>query len=607
MDSLKAEIKNGRPESAVSKPEYGKQELILPGYRFVKELGRGTQGKILLAERESDGLSVAIKQLNISSVKNWKSYELFHREADVLKSLNIDGVAKFYDAIERLDDIPPCSYIVQEYIPGKSLQSMIKAGHRLSVHRIYRIILQLLNILKSLQEHDPPVIHRDIKPSNILLVPQVGDEFKVYLIDFGAVANPQVQGGGSTVAGTYGFMPPEQMMGNPQPSSDIYALAAVAVNLITGISPADMPVKDFHLIFEPEVQNMPVQVVSTLRRMLEPSVDNRLCNIDELIGIFENFSMDAYQIEQGVVPINETEYNNKLLKVRALGQNGNVELWQRLPDHTPRELPKPYQEIRLNKSWRDLPGPNRCFHYVSNISAYEHTSIMGVIDESAAGNNFLKTLMFIVFGFLFALLGFSLSVVLGSIIAILLVLGGIACIFFGVGALLTFSIQKAGGFLVDIFGSDNKENYEVFKNGQVGYFDYSALLKGGRKTIATVVDIQYCPADPRYLEIGYNIFTGSDDDKNGMIRNKGCSIVNHGVPSFKITYRFNPPDDSNPDDLVHQITVHDDPDEWIKPGDPLPILYRIFHHDNKEYVSSMPYPFPLDSLVDVQDFWYKGC
>ena len=185
MDTIKTVKKNRLDKNSYSDNANGTVQSILPGYRLIKELGRGAQGKIFLAERESDGLKVAIKQLNISSVKNWKSYELFHREADVLKSLNVDGVAKFYDAIDRLDDVPPCSYIVQEYIPGKSLQSMINAGHRLSVHRVCHIILQLLNILKSLNEHDPPVIHRDIKPSNVLLVPQAEDNVKVYLIDFG--------------------------------------------------------------------------------------------------------------------------------------------------------------------------------------------------------------------------------------------------------------------------------------------------------------------------------------------------------------------------------------------------------------------------------------
>jgi serine/threonine protein kinase len=63
-------------------------------YRFIRQIGYGSQGKVFLAEQTETGRIVAIKQLNIESVKNWKEYELFQREANVLAGLNIDGVAR---------------------------------------------------------------------------------------------------------------------------------------------------------------------------------------------------------------------------------------------------------------------------------------------------------------------------------------------------------------------------------------------------------------------------------------------------------------------------------------------------------------------------------
>ena len=97
----------------------------------------------------------------------------------------------------------------------------------------------------------------DIKPSNLMLTPLENGRYKVTLLDFGAVANPQVQNGGSTVAGTYGYMPPEQLMGQAQPASDIYALAALAVEMLSGTSPADIAVCDFKLVIEPYLQHLP--------------------------------------------------------------------------------------------------------------------------------------------------------------------------------------------------------------------------------------------------------------------------------------------------------------------------------------------------------------
>ena len=201
-------------------------------YKITRELGHGAQGSVYEATRLSDGTRVAIKQLRIQSVRNWKDYDLFHRESEVLSTLDYKGVAKYYESIEALEDDPPAAYIVQEFIEGQSLSTMIKAGYRFTITQIFELSCQLLDLLDQLHSHNPPVIHRDIKPSNIILKPMGPHQFQLYLIDFGAVANPQVKGGGSTVAGTYGYMPPEQLTGRPCPASDTYSLAAMIAGLL---------------------------------------------------------------------------------------------------------------------------------------------------------------------------------------------------------------------------------------------------------------------------------------------------------------------------------------------------------------------------------------
>ena len=316
-------------------------------YQFIRELGHGGQAKVFLAHRLNAGKLVTVKQLNIDSVKAWKEYELFHREADILSKLNISGVAKFYDAVECLEDRPACSYIIQEYIEGASLAKMLKEGHRFRTDEVYDILLQMLSILKQLQSMDPPVIHRDIKPSNIMISPDAKGGYKVTLIDFGAVANPQVQSGGSTVAGTYGYMPPEQLMGRPVPASDIYSLGAVAVELFSGVSPAEIQVKDFRLIFEPLVQQLPVVVVNTLRRMLEPKAEERLQDISELIRIFTDYKNENYEndVSLPVKSDKNKQLNKQLSEVESIGSPGNMELWQGLPDNTPRAVPEVMVEI----------------------------------------------------------------------------------------------------------------------------------------------------------------------------------------------------------------------------------------------------------------------
>lgn len=215
------------------------KDLLIPElsekYTPISVLGRGAQGTVFLAQSNQTGQKVAIKQLVIDSVSAWKTYDLFHREVDTLSKLDMPGIARFYDAAEHLSGDHPGACIVQEYIEGRTLAEMMKSGHCFSLSRIFDLALQILNILDKLHHHNPPIIHRDIKPSNLILTPSQNG-YKVTLIDFGAVANPQIQSGGSTVAGTFGYMPPEQITGNPGPESDIYALGVLLVSLSSAAS-----------------------------------------------------------------------------------------------------------------------------------------------------------------------------------------------------------------------------------------------------------------------------------------------------------------------------------------------------------------------------------
>ena len=571
----------------------------LPEYEFIREIGHGSQGDVWLAERRTDKQKVAVKRLNIESVKNWKEYELFKREASVLATLDIDGVAKFYEAVDRLNNHHPCSYIVQEYIEGVTLADMIQSGQRFSVNRIYDIILQLIDILQKLHTHEPPVIHRDIKPSNIL-IKQVNGKDKVYLIDFGAVANPQVQSGGSTVAGTYGYMPPEQLMGKPVPQSDIYALAAVAVHLITGISPAEMPNKDFHLIFEPQMQNMPVAVVNTLRSMLEPKTEMRLCNYDTLRALFTNFKNDIYTdtgSRQDPMPI--TEYNNKLRLVSSYGEPGNIELWQELPDRLPRYRSNPqhaYFKLKKNKNnfqTNGLPlfkeAQTESHHWIINILSF----IIGVSVFAISVFVVVKYMGWITSVHLWKYPGILafLSVILAILICAIPIPAGM------------FSGFVAPKILNVLFSSIISKRYQLKSRLPLPGQDRSLvqkyvneLLQNGRKTIATIVSVEYQKIEEKYLETGILQQEGAADQY--------CYYY-HRSPLFKITYKFNPPDDEKAEDLVHHMYTHLPPDNHFKAGAPLPILYRIYkNEDDLEIVDSMPYPLPLDDIGELSNAVY---
>ena len=549
----------------------GAMPLNLPGYQFVRELGHGAQGQVLLADRLSDHTKVAIKKLNIDNVKNWKEYELFHREADVLASLDINGVAHFYEAVERLEDNPPCSYIVQEYINGKSLNDMLKSGHRFTLDMVYGLMMQLITILYELHTHEPPIIHRDIKPSNILIKAEDG-RYQAYLIDFGAVSNPQVQGGGSTVAGTFGYMPPEQLMGKPVPASDIYSLAAVAVYLITGRSPADMQVKDFHLIFEPDMQNMPPSVVNTLRSMLEPAPEKRLCDYQRLYNLFEAFQNDIYDYSGSrQKALSPSALSQKLNAVEYYGQNGNFELWQELSDELPRDTD-------------DLPS---CYKQISRLIQKTPISQAVFKNSSMPKQDIGDSLLF------YRTLIFSFITIVSILIAIFLNIN-IFVVFFVSGWLLIiiFLLLKL------ILPHFNPNGFFKLQTDKLDLCqsDINALLTEGRKSIATIVSVDYIKACPKFTE------KNKAHIKENLQKDPHAMFAIHTPPAFSISYSFNPPDDEKEEDLIHTIITFSEPENHYKAGDPLPILYRIYRNeDDAECVDSMPFPLPFS------DVYTPGC
>ncbi|MCL2326416.1 MAG: serine/threonine protein kinase, partial [Proteobacteria bacterium] len=195
----------------------GTHESLWGKYRLKRCLGEGGQGKMLLAEN-AQGELVAIKAYDIARMPNWKATELFEREMLTLYELNVEGVPRCIELIDASNKVVPYYFIVQTYIPGQSLQDRMVQGYRFELRAVINIMVQIVRILRVLGLQRPAVIHRDIKPSNIMLTP----EGKVYLVDFGASVRSTAQFGGSTFAGTAGYMAPEQTLGDASPASDVY-------------------------------------------------------------------------------------------------------------------------------------------------------------------------------------------------------------------------------------------------------------------------------------------------------------------------------------------------------------------------------------------------
>ena len=206
----------------------GDDSLLAGKYQLERILGRGAQGTTFLATGP-DGIC-AVKELQLGRATGGKATELFHREAAVLDQLSHDNIPELYDHFVDGVGVARSLYVVQQFISGTNLEERLNT-HRFTEEEVRGILGQLAEILEYLHSLSPPVIHRDIKPSNLIL----DDDGQLHLVDFGAVRDVMRDsvGGGSTVAGTFGYMAPEQLVGDATPQSDLYALGMTAIRLLT--------------------------------------------------------------------------------------------------------------------------------------------------------------------------------------------------------------------------------------------------------------------------------------------------------------------------------------------------------------------------------------
>ena len=218
-------------------------KLIAGHYKVIKVLGSGGFGQTYLVEDIllSGNRQCVLKHIKPSS-RDPEILEaariLFQKEADTLDKLgNHDQIPKLLDSFEEEQEF----YLVQEFIPGHTLNFELPKGLRWTESEIIEMLIEVLQILEFV--HSQGVIHRDIKPEN--LIRRTIDK-RIVLIDFGAIKQLQSQTSihkhhrVTISVGTPGYMPSEQIRRLPRSSSDIYALGMIAVQALTGLYPREL-------------------------------------------------------------------------------------------------------------------------------------------------------------------------------------------------------------------------------------------------------------------------------------------------------------------------------------------------------------------------------
>jgi len=204
--------------------------LLLPTrYQVDKVLGRGGIGVVYRAVDQETGRLVAVKLLDRAFLRNEQALRRFRREADLLQRLSHPHVVHYIDFQHYQNRY----FLVMEYLGDQTVSHLLTQKQRLSLDEAHGILQQVCQAVSF--AHSQHIIHRDIKPANIFLV-----EGKVKLIDFGlatdlAAGQPSLL---DQATGTVAYMAPEQIAGGSMDErTDIYALATVAHEMITGQNP----------------------------------------------------------------------------------------------------------------------------------------------------------------------------------------------------------------------------------------------------------------------------------------------------------------------------------------------------------------------------------
>ncbi|HEX2312850.1 MAG TPA: serine/threonine-protein kinase, partial [Thermomonospora sp.] len=197
-------------------------EWRIAEFREVRELGRGGQGRVVLAVHERSGTPVAIKYLAAGA--DPADRELYRHEARMLAQVGSPHVARLY----RLVESGQGTAIIMEAVNGASLKEVL-ARHRALEPEAALTVLKG-SLLGLAAAHAVGVVHRDYKPANVI-VPADG---RSRLIDFGIA----VAAGTASRSGTPAYMAPEQWEGEPAtPATDVYAATCVFFEAVTGRRP----------------------------------------------------------------------------------------------------------------------------------------------------------------------------------------------------------------------------------------------------------------------------------------------------------------------------------------------------------------------------------
>ncbi|MFW5452311.1 HEAT repeat domain-containing protein [Thioalkalivibrio sulfidiphilus] len=261
-------------------------EMIGDRYRYVRRVGRGAFGTVLLVEDEVISESLILKVLHPQMASDEDMIKRFVQEMRLSRKITHENVIRIYDFL----NIQGLLAISMEYFPSSTLAVSLEPREPLPVEAALRYAHDIAKGMAA--AHETGVVHRDLKPGNVL----INNRGVLKIVDFGVAAaraagDQQLTRTGILI-GTPKYMSPEQVLGKPVDArSDIYALGIMMYEMLAGTLPYSG--EDQMAVMYQHVQgkarpvsevnpNVPRTLSAVVAKMMALSPEDRYQNMEEV-------------------------------------------------------------------------------------------------------------------------------------------------------------------------------------------------------------------------------------------------------------------------------------------------------------------------------------
>ncbi|HEY0989086.1 MAG TPA: bifunctional serine/threonine-protein kinase/formylglycine-generating enzyme family protein [Kofleriaceae bacterium] len=303
-------------------------------YLIEQCLGRGGSGSVVYAAHDTSlDRVVALKVLDATAPDKDAAYtERLQREAKLAARVEHERVARVYDVGSH----DGRAFVAMEYVQGGTLRQRMRDG-AMSAPDVMDIAIQIAEGLAEL--HARGIVHRDLKPENVMLTASGG----VKLLDFGLARSalgppvsggadrpPALDGASATLAGTPGYMAPEQCAGQPIDARvDVFALGVMLYELVTGQrlfrgTTVDAVLRETRA-WAPDVNGEAWQVIgeplrAPIARMLAPDPGERFADGADALAALRELEPPQHSVELSApiaAPIGEAPTQHALVPPRV--------------------------------------------------------------------------------------------------------------------------------------------------------------------------------------------------------------------------------------------------------------------------------------------------